>query len=288
MGGPGESYGPEPLHVKRAEGYIGSMPDLSPPNLSQAGALVRRSDPDRFLTALFAPPDRREALFTLYAFNNELARARESTTQPMLAMIRLQWWREVAEGAIRSHEVATPLTALLERGLVDRAEALALIDARELELDPIETLADWRAYLLKSAGALAVAAGRILGAPHEPRLRAWGAAYGAAGVLRSVKALARAGDCLLPLEALAAQGLIPEAVTANPGAPEVQAVITALAAEGRAFLAEAGRANVPAAWRAAALPGVLARRDLRRPGVAVPRGLGDRLAVMTAAITGRI
>jgi phytoene synthase len=259
------------------------MPDLSP-----VGALVRRADPDRFLTALFAPPGRREALFTLYAFNNELARARESTTQPMLAMIRLQWWREVVEGAARSHEVATPLAALLAEGVVDRAEALALIDARELELDPIETLADWRAYLLKSAGALAVAAGRVLGAPHEPRLRAWGAAYGVAGVLRSVRALARAGDCLLPAEALAAEGLIPEAVTANPDAPAVQAVITALAAEGRAFLGEAGRARVPAAWRAAALPGVLARRDLRRPGMTAPRGLGDRLAVMLAGATGRI
>ena len=40
-------------------------------------ALVRRHDPDRFLTALFAPPERRDALLTLYAFNHELARARE-------------------------------------------------------------------------------------------------------------------------------------------------------------------------------------------------------------------
>jgi len=39
--------------------------------------MVRRVDPDRYLTALFAPPARREALFTLYAFNHELARARE-------------------------------------------------------------------------------------------------------------------------------------------------------------------------------------------------------------------
>src|ERR1700733_11991908 len=103
--------------------------------LSIVGALVRRADPDRFLTALFAPPDRREALLTLYAFNNELARARASTSQPMLAMIRLQWWREVVEGVAKSHEVATPLTALLEAGILDRAESLALIDAREAETD---------------------------------------------------------------------------------------------------------------------------------------------------------
>ena len=40
-------------------------------------ALVRRHDPDRFLTALFAPAERRDALLVLYAFNHELARARE-------------------------------------------------------------------------------------------------------------------------------------------------------------------------------------------------------------------
>ena len=259
------------------------MPELSP-----VGALLRHADPDRFLTALFAPPAQREALFTLYAFNNELARARDSTSQPMLAMIRLQWWREVVEGAVRSHEVASPLSALLDAGLVDRAEALALIDAREAALDIFETVAAWRDYIAASAGGLAMAAGRVLGAPGEARLRAFGAAYGVAGVLRSVPALARAGRSELPEDALAAQGLVPEAVTAAPDAPAVQAVVAGLADEGRAFLAAAGRGRVPAAWRAAALPGTLARRDLRRPGAAGPRGLGDRLAVMAAGTTGFI
>ena len=73
--------------------------------LSAVGEIVRRHDPDRFLTALFAPAERREALFVLYAFNHELARAREVAREPMLAMVRLQWWREVVEGARRRHEV---------------------------------------------------------------------------------------------------------------------------------------------------------------------------------------
>jgi len=76
--------------------------------------LVRRHDPDRFLTALFAPPRCRDALLTLYAFDHELARAREVTSEPHLVLIRLHWWREVVEGERRRHEVATPLTTLLE------------------------------------------------------------------------------------------------------------------------------------------------------------------------------
>src|SRR5580692_9280 len=79
-------------------------------------AFVRRHDPDRFLTALFAPPDKRPALLALYAFNHELARAREAAHEPALALIRLHWWREVVEGAPRAHEVATPLAASLAAG----------------------------------------------------------------------------------------------------------------------------------------------------------------------------
>ena len=50
---------------------------------------MRRHDRDRYQTALFAPAARREALFALYAFNYEIARVRESVTQPMLGQIRL-------------------------------------------------------------------------------------------------------------------------------------------------------------------------------------------------------
>ena len=61
---------------------------------------MRRHDRDRYQTALFAPADRREALFALYAFNYEVARVRETVTPPMLGQIRLQWWREVIDGGL--------------------------------------------------------------------------------------------------------------------------------------------------------------------------------------------
>src|SRR6201984_811294 len=68
--------------------------------LSPVAALVRRHDHDRYQTVLFAPAARREALFALYAFNYEIARVRESVTQPMLGQIRLQWWRENIGAAV--------------------------------------------------------------------------------------------------------------------------------------------------------------------------------------------
>jgi phytoene/squalene synthetase len=62
--------------------------------------LVRGADRDRFLAALFAPEPARTGLLALLAFDHELARTRTVTREPMLARIRLEWWREaVAEAA---------------------------------------------------------------------------------------------------------------------------------------------------------------------------------------------
>ena len=252
-------------------------------------ALVRRHDPDRFLTALFAPPAKREPLFALIAFNHELARAREATSEPHLALIRLQWWRDVVAGAPRRHEVATPLSAALDAGLLHRGDLLAMIDAREAETEPaIETLPVWLDYLHGTSGGLAVAAGQLLGASEPEALRPFGAAYGIAGVLRSIPHLARQQRCLLPLDVLAAHGLSPETVIAAPTSQPVLRAVATLASQGRSLLEQARGARIPRSAIAAALPAVFARRDFARRSLYAPRGLGDRLAVVRAALAGRI
>ena len=252
---------------------------------------VRRHDPDRFLTALFAPKEGRGALLALYAFNHELARAREAAREPALALIRLHWWREVVEGSEKRHEVATPLAAMLNAGRLDRADLLTLIDAREIEAEAtVPDLAAWRAYVFGTAGGLAVAAGRALGAANPEALRPLGAAYGVAGILRNVPSLARQQRCLLPEDVLAIADLLPEAVILQPDMPQLTKVIDILIGEGFAML-EAGR--VPPGAIAAALPAVLARRDLNRlaggaKSVLSGRGIADKWAVTLAALLGRI
>ena len=266
------------------------------PTLSALGGFVRQHDPDRFLCALFAPAERREALFALLAYNHELARAREVASQPVLALIRLQWWREVVENAAagrppRQHEVAAPLHALVAAGTLDAADLLAMADAREAEAeDGMPSASAFQAYLRGTAGGVALAAGRLLGAGGAvlPAVQQAGALYGLAGVLRSTGALARQGRCLLPEEALAAAGLTPHEVMAEPA--RAVPVVRALAAEGMAR--RPVLAGLPRGALAAALPLVLARRDLRRLAAGRPmppmRGLADRLAVMAAGVLGRL
>lgn len=257
--------------------------------LSPCAEIVRRHDPDRFLTALFAPPDARETLFTLYAVNHELARAREVVSNAMLALIRLQWWREVAEGARRRHEVAGPLGEALDAGRLHPADVLEMIDGREAEADTIESEAAFRDYVRATAGGVAVAAGRALGAadPVLDALRDLGAGYGVVGILRSVPALARRSRCILPEDVLAQHGLSVEDVIADPDHPALADVRRQVAAIASEWLADGRAARLPKRVIAAALPAVLAQRDLRHPR-ATERGLGDRLAVIIAAARGRV
>lgn len=70
----------------------------------------------------------------------------------------------------------------------------------------------------------------------------------------------------------------------------MRAVLDRLAEEGRALLRQGMTAPVPRGAIAAALPAVLARRDLARwPRLApAQRGIGDRLAVTVAGLRGRL
>lgn len=270
-------------------------------DLSPLGALARAGDPDRFLCALFAPAAKREALFTLIAFNAEIARARGVASNPMAALIRLQWWRDAIEAAPAGrpplrHEVAGPLATAIAEGALDADDLLAMVNAREAETgEAIPTRGAFEAYLRGTAGGFAVAAGRLLAGPgaHLAALQALGAAYGLAGVLRSVRARAKRGQCLLPADLLAEQGLTPADVLRAPAAEAVQVLIGQLAREGAVGCENARRAAVlPRDAIAAALPVVLARRDLARlprgSDAGGARGIGDRLAVLRAGLLGRV
>lgn len=119
------------------------MPDsYSAPEASHRYVLdlVRAADRDRFLTALFAPEPARRGLLALLAFDHELARTRTVTQEPMLARIRLEWWREAvaeaAEGAKpRAQPIVESLSETARRYGIGVERFVRLIDAREEEID---------------------------------------------------------------------------------------------------------------------------------------------------------
>jgi phytoene synthase len=101
---------------------------------------VRCTDRDRFLGALFAPEPQRADLLAILAFDHELARTRTVTREPMLAAIRLQWWREAVteaagSGKPRAQPLVEALTETLRRRQLPPEAFIALVDAREEGLE---------------------------------------------------------------------------------------------------------------------------------------------------------
>jgi phytoene synthase len=165
--------------------------------------LVEQGDPDRFRAVLAAGPGLRADLFTLYAFNLEVARAPWVTREPLIAQMRLQWWRDVvAEPAPRAHEVAGPLHDLIKRAELPLSDLDRLIAARQWEVwrEPFADPGALNDYLEATSGVLFWLAARIAGAGDADRqaLLDHGRAVGTAHFLRAVPDLMARGLTPLP------------------------------------------------------------------------------------------
>ena len=114
------------------------MPD---DDLEHLDDVVRRGDPDRWLATRFiADRAARADVVALYAFDHQLARARRVASNPLVAEMRLTWWREAVDeiwtgGRARAHPVARALAAVRDRHELPRQPLEAMIDARIDVLD---------------------------------------------------------------------------------------------------------------------------------------------------------
>jgi phytoene/squalene synthetase len=132
--------------------------------------LVRRVDRDRFLCCLFAPEPARSGLMALLAFDHELARTPSVTSEPLLAEIRLEWWRGAATEAVstakpRAQPVVEALSETARRHGLALDGLLALVNARAEEIDgPLD--------VVRTGNALADLQLAVLGIADEATCRA--------------------------------------------------------------------------------------------------------------------
>jgi phytoene/squalene synthetase len=226
-------------------------------SIAACADLVRRGDPDRFLAVLATPVHVRAQLFPLYAFNLEVARAPWVTQEPLIAEMRLQWWRDVVEnaasGAARAHEVARPLHELIrDFGLpVDVLDRLIAARRWDVHADPHAGPEALVGYLEDTGAGLMWLAARALGAPDQAQgaVRAYGWAAAAAGYLRAAPELQARGRQPLPSGIdLAAMGLarLAEARKARRSVPSAvaPALLAGWQAEGVLRRALAGQALI--------------------------------------------
>lgn len=237
--------------------------------------LLRRHDRDRYLLGLFAPSDRRVAVMALYAFNYEIAKTREVVSEALLGRIRLQWWREALDeayghGAVRAHEVMTPLAEAIRKYRLGRAHFDAMIAARERELEdePLPTLAALEEYCAATAGRLQQLVLEALDV-RDPAAaevaREVGIAYALAGLIRAIPFHARRRRLFIPADIAAEAKLDRAAVFELAASPALAAAVQRLALAGREHLASARsrREALPGAALPALLPARIAAGYLR-------------------------
>ncbi len=261
---------------------------------------LKAADYDRYLSALFARSSARPHLFTLYAFNYEVAKTAESVSQPLAGQIRLQWWRDaIAElyaGHIRAHETVQALAETVRAHDLPRALFDGLIDARENDLieAPFASMEALEAYCDATSGNLMRLALRILGArdSFDDAAHYAGIAYALTGLLRALPFHARAGRLMLP-EILVSK----EDIFAGEGGAKLSSAIGLIAERARTYLEMVRTRRIPRRFLPALLPAVLAPLYLKttmRPGFDPFRDLTEipvhrrQMAMLGATLRGRI
>jgi phytoene synthase len=243
--------------------------------LSYCAERVRQFDYDRFICMLFAPPEEREALAAVYAFNVEVARIRESVRQPLLGHMRLQWWTDTLDaifaGCPPRHEIAMALFHVVRRFELDRHFFDQILETRALDMDDqapadVEALI---AYAEGTAASLGLLSLRVLGAGDDAAARAAardvGVAWALTGLLRAVPFHARERRIYLPASLNRQAGLDVLQLFELRSPRALRTVVAAVADCARTHLdaARAARRKIHRAALPALLPATLADGYLR-------------------------
>jgi len=171
---------------------------------------IRRVDLDRWLSSRFVTDAQARAdIIALYAFDHELSRGVAIASNPLIAQIRLTWWREALDEiydgrAVRAHPVARRLSDIIARRRLPRVPLDSLIEARIAVCD-VETLSaeQARVWADQVGGATAMLAAGILDPDASSDAAAAGAFWALARLAHGTAALAAN---LAILRAAAAEG----------------------------------------------------------------------------------
>jgi len=238
-------------------------------------ARVRQADPDRYLATLYAPVEKRGALFALYAFNAEIAAVRERVSQPLPGEIRLQWWQDALENpedpaAAAGHPVAAALLDTIRAHHLPVETFRNMIEARVFDLydDPMPSRTDLEGYCGETASALIQLSALVLDPEAAGSTAALaghaGCAHAIAGLLRLLPIHRRRGQCYIPRDLLQAAGTTREGLISGEDRAGSARAIAAMAALARHHLKAFtdGAGALPASLRPAYLPLALTKAYL--------------------------
>jgi phytoene synthase len=161
------------------------------------------------------PPERRAAITALYAFCREVDDVVDEVADPVVARVKLAWWRteiDAVYGGTPQHPVALALVPVVARYRVDRAHLLTVIDGMQMDLEKVRYVdfTDLAVYCDRVAGVVGLMSAEIFGY-EDPATRDYardlGIAFQLTNIVRDVGEDARRGRIYLPQQELARFGV---------------------------------------------------------------------------------
>ncbi len=218
---------------------------------------------------------RRTTVRRYLRFNYEVAKTRETVSEPILGEIRLEWWREAIDGlfkgTVRRHPVTEALADALETRSLPQAEFETIIDGRLSDLYDTNPKKhdDLLEYADKTGGAVSRLAARICRVENDRCLDAVasiGRAWALTGLLRALGFQAAMRRTMLPDDALDQAGISKETLFQGEFSPELIPIINNLAKTAQMALDDAreSRSLITPPQRSPYLLAVLARDYLKR------------------------
>lgn len=209
--------------------------------------LTKRSGSNFYYSFFFLPRERREAMYTVYAFCKEVDSAVDEPPAGSNPQEELRRWRQELTAAYQgqpTHPVTISLSAQARRFDIPQELCEELINGVEMDLSMTryQTFTDLYQYCYRVASVVGLICLRIFGA-RSPKATAYaidlGLAFQLTNILRDLGVDARNGRIYLPLEDLARFAYTEEDLLAERMTPAFHALMRFECERAREFYAKA-------------------------------------------------
>ena len=163
-----------------------------------------------YYSFLFLPPDQRKAITALYAFCREVDDIVDECSEPHIARVKLQWWRDAIRETFAGnpqHPVQIALSAPIKSFQLPMKHFLEIIDGMEMDLDHnrYATFDELYLYCYRAASVVGLLAARIFGY-QDPAVLDYaenlGMAFQLTNIIRDVKEDAARNRIYIPQQEL--------------------------------------------------------------------------------------
>ena len=169
-----------------------------------------RSGSSFYYSFLFLQPEQRRAITALYAFCREVDDVVDITTEPEIARIKLNWWREEIARLFTSkaqHPVTRALTPVIAKFDLPQEQFLEIIDGMEMDLDQhrYASFKDLTLYCYRVASVVGLLSAEIFGYTDRRTLKYahdLGIALQLTNIVRDVYEDAQRNRIYIPLDEL--------------------------------------------------------------------------------------